>query len=76
MMATIMRPEAIPGALWFMTYVFTPTQGRAYRVRLRHVPAGIPENARLSFGRFYYELVRFYLFCRVEVTLEEPEEVI
>ena len=63
--ATIESPEAIIGALWFKTYVFTPTQGRRRRVRLRHA-ALKPANVALSWLRFYYELIQFYFFGKID----------
>ncbi len=74
MIATTTRPPAILGALWFMTYVFTPTKGRRCRVRLRHGGSNL-DRVHLNWLRFCYERLLFRFFRRIYVTPNEPHSV-
>ena len=50
--------------LWFMTYTFTPTRGKAQKLRIRSA-----ENFQLSYARYIYELLSYALFNKL--TLKE-----
>lgn len=55
------RDDAL-GFLWFKTYVFTPTRGRALRCRVRSA-----DGVRLRWARFWLERLWFRLRGQVQV---------